>query len=135
MFQGSFKVGSKEFLGYFKEDRIWTPDLPYGVLHVVTISCHMEYSIWQIWSPYSILDILHIRNVNNGDNSRKERGAKIKKNPKFPFLQCKCKFLLLIFKLCELEAVNSPPPHCSLQQWIKVIKFKLFKLSQSWAGI
>ena len=31
-----------------------TPDLPYGVLHVVTISCHMEYSIWSffgaIWS-------------------------------------------------------------------------------------
>ena len=26
-----------------------TPDLPYGVLHVVTISCHMEYSIWSVF--------------------------------------------------------------------------------------
>ena len=27
--------------------------MPYGVLHVVTISCHMEYSIWSLWSSYS----------------------------------------------------------------------------------
>ena len=39
-------------------DAIWsTPRghflLPYGVLHAVTISCHMEYSIWSLWSSYS----------------------------------------------------------------------------------
>ena len=44
--------------------------MPYGVLHVVTISCHMEYSMWSlfltIWStpcghyflPYGVLHVV-----------------------------------------------------------------------------
>ena len=48
-------------------DAIWSTPcghyfLPYGVLHVVTIFCHMEYSMWSFWSSYSHVSIhkLHI---------------------------------------------------------------------------
>ena len=34
--------------------------MPYGVLHVVTISCHMEYSIWSLWSSYSHVDVPYV---------------------------------------------------------------------------